>query len=1151
MFLLKEFFVSVLCLTTALISFLGITNSSQPYNSNQSLDSEKKSFNNFDIKTSEQFDYYLDLIQNKPLDKTKLKNELTSVESKFEQEFLSALLKKREGEFEQAFKQLFPLLGNFPENFIYYEELALLSKASGNMDNLIGWLDDDKSSSSSKFYFYLKALVELHSGKSTQAIETFQSLVSDGIKSKEIYFQLANVYRITGNYDEAFKSLIGAESLCEKNDQFLPKIINLKGTIFFLSGDYDRAKKEYEATLKFSVSNGNRVEEIKAIANLAIIKDQYGDIYEARDDFQLGIKMAEEIENLELRAFLYSELGVSFSYTASLVNSRKNYEKSFSLYEKMKNDERLSYLSSNIGSLYLQISNYKSALEYYSRGLKFAGENKLGQVLNLTGLGDVYSNESNYSKALQYYSRAKEIADSVKDVSSVLKIDQGIGALYYNINRPYEALEILKKADYNINIDESPFELVKLFTKIGTVLTSIGSISQAETYFQKGLNLANKVGDIYSSIVLKTELGYNYFKQANYSDALKLLSEAHASSTEYELIQLLGLQELYLGKIYEAQNKIDLSIEKYQTAFQLGGEVHDYNNQIEAAYLLGQNYEKSDPAQSEKWYLTATEKIEKISSPLSQNQEVQIAHFSGLNSVYNSLAELYLRQGRGEEAFAIIDKSRSRNTKTNLERLKLLSHFKDKTDYNMLIDLEWMISSGLYSNTVVDSLQEALSKIKSELVAENKLLEEVLVQKKSKTIEDMQAILGEDDHIVTIYLGDKFLTLFDLNSQGLSIKNLNINRDSLLSMLKSVSPIYRSDMANEEIYINEDLFSFNALAAYRLYETVFKDFLSQIPAHSNLIVSLSSELVKLPIEMLVTEWTDGESPYYYSNKKFLLNDYQISYTPSAAIYFIQMEKSEYSNKQNLLIGDPFIANAEYSLNIRSGLIDVNPSSSRNILLFPLEYSQDEIESIEKTIANNLIFVSSEATEGNFKQNAPKSDIVHLSTHSFLLKDQPLIFFSSQGDEKEDGFLELGEIVRLNLKSELVVLSSCRSGLGQVDVAEGIVGMQKAFFEAGSKSVIVSLWDVNDKYTSYFMRDFYKHLADGKSKSDALRQAKLEFIKNYSANPYYWSAFVLSGNPASITIEQASSFSLIQALLILLLLGGVYYFITKLRTKRSV
>ena len=150
---------------------------------------------------------------------------------------------------------------------------------------------------------------------------------------------------------------------------------------------------------------------------------------------------------MELLAFLYSELGVSYTYTNNLVEARKNYENSYSIYKLMKNNERLSYLSANIGALFLQISNYKSALKYYNEGLDYAGENKLGKILNLTGIADVYSNESNYSKALEYYDQAKELADSIKDIPSILKIDGGIGALYFNINRPLIALEILKTGE--------------------------------------------------------------------------------------------------------------------------------------------------------------------------------------------------------------------------------------------------------------------------------------------------------------------------------------------------------------------------------------------------------------------------------------------------------------------------------------------------------------------------------------------------------------------------------------------------------------------------------------------------------------------------------------------------------------------------------
>ena len=253
----------------------------------------------------------------------------------------------------------------------------------------------------------------------------------------------------------------------------------------------------------------------------------------------------------------------------------------------------------------------------------------------------------------------------------------------------------------------------------------------------------------------------------------------------------------------------------------------------------------------------------------------------------------------------------------------------------------------------------------------------------------------------------------------------------------------------------------------------------------------------------------------------------------------EKHKSQFGGDQNLLVGNPFVDNSEFTLSVRTGLIELNTSKPRSIRLFPLRFSEEEITSIDETIDNNVILLSSEATESNFKSMVSNSKIVHISSHSFLIKDQPLVMFSPQQDKSDDGFLELGEIVQLGLKSEMVVLSSCRSGLGRVDAAEGIIGMQKAFFEAGSKSVVVSLWDVNDKYTSYFMKAFYKQLANGESKATALQLAKLEFINNYSANPYYWSAFILSGDPSSINLQKASPFKIIYIIGLLLLVGLVY------------
>ena len=115
--------------------------------------------------------------------------------------------------------------------------------------------------------------------------------------------------------------------------------------------------------------------------------------------------------------------------------------------------------------------------------------------------------------------------------------------------------------------------------------------------------------------------------------------------------------------------------------------------------------------------------------------------------------------------------------------------------------------------------------------------------------------------------------------------------------------------------------------------------------------------------------------------------------------------------------------------------------------------------------------------------------------------------------KEDGALQMSEVMRLKLNADLVTLSACRTGLGQLLSGEGIIGLTRAFLYAGSESVVVSLWNVNDIATASLMKVFYKKLQQGLRKDDALRQAKLELLRGPQQawrHPYYWAPFVLVG-----------------------------------------
>jgi len=106
---------------------------------------------------------------------------------------------------------------------------------------------------------------------------------------------------------------------------------------------------------------------------------------------------------------------------------------------------------------------------------------------------------------------------------------------------------------------------------------------------------------------------------------------------------------------------------------------------------------------------------------------------------------------------------------------------------------------------------------------------------------------------------------------------------------------------------------------------------------------------------------------------------------------------------------------------------------------------------------------------------------------------------------------LGDIYKLKLSADLVVLSSCDSALGKDLESEGIIGLPRGFLYAGAKSVIASLWKVNDEATARLMSSLYARIQQGESPSSALRGAQLEMLRDLQwSKPYYWAAFVLQG-----------------------------------------
>ena len=145
----------------------------------------------------------------------------------------------------------------------------------------------------------------------------------------------------------------------------------------------------------------------------------------------------------------------------------------------------------------------------------------------------------------------------------------------------------------------------------------------------------------------------------------------------------------------------------------------------------------------------------------------------------------------------------------------------------------------------------------------------------------------------------------------------------------------------------------------------------------------------------------------------------------------------------------------------------------------------------------------------FKQQGGNYAYVHFASHGEFNADSPLnSALLLAKDKTNDGTLTVGELYSMRLNADLVTLSACETGLGKIANGDDVVGLTRGFLYAGSRSIVASLWKVDDEATAYLMTRFYGALK-GTSKREALRLAQLETRKKY-AHPYYWAAFQLTG-----------------------------------------
>ena len=287
---------------------------------------------------------------------------------------------------------------------------------------------------------------------------------------------------------------------------------------------------------------------------------------------------------------------------------------------------------------------------------------------------------------------------------------------------------------------------------------------------------------------------------------------------------------------------------------------------------------------------------------------------------------------------------------------------------------------------------------------------------------------------------------------------------------------------------------------YPLYQELFPRSL-RLPKEVNTLVLVPHQnLSMIPWEALPTAEIDPLTAP--KDWPYLINQYTLQYSYSAGLY-VQLQRKAVAAGQD-------------------GMYVMAPVNFEEHHLAALPGTRQELNNLTKIAAGGTLPVTArsdaEASELIFRlENLKQYPILHLATHGVVDADAPelsRLYFGVEDPQvsEADGLVYAGDIYGLALDADLVTLSACETGLGRLRSGEGLLGLTRAFFYAGSRRLLVSLWTVNDNSTSLLSTQLYYHaLQEQKSWPEALRQSKLELIRGGTyAAPYYWAPFVLVG-----------------------------------------
>jgi len=910
--------------------------------------------------------------------------------------------------------------------------------------------------------------------------------LGENFQAKTIVKALATAAWKIGDYEKSIHYQNKVLPIAEKEED--PE--ELAEAHYFLGLLYSLAEKFPEAVehLKTALSIFEEYEILDRLAQsysqLGIVEENATEYTSALKAFSASQKINEEIGEDLNRAREFRRIGKIYSLRLNLFKEAKDFfSKAYDLFVELEQPELQVELLLDLGLVAEKEGAFDRSLNYFSQAQVLAEENNFRPGLSKSLLYQANSHwfQGDYQQAFRTQRQSLEIAKSLNDKLRQAFIYNTLGLIHWTLNDPERALKNLHHSLDRATEMRSPID-------IASAHNNIGLVHRKEKRFEKSLESFNEA--LKRDIQLKSKWGQGYthrnmgmslMRMGKLDDAAGHFNQAMGFSGEIgdrtNVVKIM----LELGHLALERKQWQEAVPLFEKAYALSSAINV--KEVSWRALRGQGFaliqlKKNDAAV--KVYKDAVKIVDAMRAAIKV-EEFQNGFLTDKQDVYKELILLLLDMGNVEDSFQYAERAKSRSFIDLLgnQKISLKNDISQKL-YDALTRQKSHIRETEEAFAAARSAEkeEEAKDLRGKLVAARSLYQNMLIDAKEQNPEISNFITVD---AITLK------KLYGLLEDNVALVEYLVTKKELVAWV-----VAKGNINSVRVPITEK--DLNALVAD------YRGRIQKIAPVEDQTKRLHALLVE-PLQLFIKgKRMLGIVPHGHlhyisfsslkNEESYLFERHPLFYSPSASVMqFTFKEKSARSRDIKVLaLGNPDLGDLNYDL--------------------PL--AEMEANSIKWDFPKIDVLTRENATESWLKENIGNYQIIHVASHGEFDPINPL--FSSlklTRDKSDDGNFEVNEVFGLDIKADIVTLSACQTGLGDLVGGDELVGLNRAFIYAGTHSILSSLWRVSDISTAVLIKHFYRNYGK-EDKAESLRKAQI-LVKRFYPHPSYWAGFNLTGD----------------------------------------